>query len=430
MANETTALLLPQDAKIQRDAEFAEQNVSMVQQIAQAQIQSAYIWAERHPRDWDVIEQQILKECRRPQFVAIDPDPKKYGSSNAMYGVPRGGEYQNGKWVPNIVTGLTIRFAEMALPFMKNIAVDLWPLGEDENQRIFRAVRIDYESNNLESEIIIVPKTVERRSTKEKDFVISSRTNSKGDPVYLIRATDDEIDTTKRALYSKAKRNLILSVLPGWLRKEAEAEIRQTQRQVDAQDPDAARKRLYTGFAKVGVTVEQLKEYIGHSNDLNPAEMEELRILYAGIAEGSTTWKEIVRAKEEASGDDKEELEAKIESLFAELEMPPAQIRKTKAGHIKDGPKKLIEYLEGLVAKKRNDGSRPKTEEKKPDHPSPAAGAENSTREAQKTAAPEIVAENLDAEPSGELFEKQPSPAQDAKSHSKPDPPSIDIENW
>src|ERR1700721_3216345 len=117
--------------KIQHPAipAYSEQNVSMVQQLAQAQIQSAYIMAERHPRDWDAAEQQVLKECRRPQFCAIDPDPKKYGSSIAMYGVPRGGKFEGDKWVPNIVRDLTIRFAERALPYIKNASVDFWQRG-------------------------------------------------------------------------------------------------------------------------------------------------------------------------------------------------------------------------------------------------------------------------------------------------------------
>jgi hypothetical protein len=435
--NEPTAL------EVQKPAQFVEQNVSMVQQVAQAQIQSAYVWAERHPRDWDVIEQQILKECRRPQFVAIDPDPKKFGSSTAMYGVPRGGEFVNGKWVPDIKTGLTIRFAEMALPFMKNIQVDLWPLGEDDNQRIFRAVRIDYESNNVESEIIIVQKAVERKRTKETDFVISTRTNSTGNSVFLVRATDEETDQTKRALYSKVKRNLVLSVIPGWLREAAKAEIRATQRQVDAEDPDAARKRLYAGFAKVGVSVEDIKKYIGHQNDLNPAELEDLRVLYAGIAEGNTTWKEILAAKEEA-GEGGEDLEKKRDDLFAELEMPPAQIRKQKVKYL-NRDKELIAWLEGEVAKKRNDGGKkqdtPKADPpKEPDTKSSATVSDgndgqdhpktNSTSasEAQKT----VPTENPDAEPPADLFSAntaKPGPVAVEKPKAQA-PPPLDLEGW
>jgi len=336
---------------------YSEQNVSMVQQLAQAQIQSAYIMAERHPRDWDVAEQKILKECRRPQFCAIDPDPKKYGSSIAMYGVPRGKKQdENGKWVPNIVRDLTIRFAEMALPHIKNASVDLWPMGEDEQQRVFRVVRIDYESNVAEGEIIIVPKTVERKSTKDSDIVVATRKNSYNETVHIIQATNEEMEQAKLVQYSKRKRNLVLSMIPGWLKEAAKAQILETQRAVDAQDPDAARKAIYAGFAHVGVSVEDIKSYLGHSNDLSPAEMEDLRVLYAGIAGGHTTWKEIIAAKEE-SGDGSEDLDALINAEFEKLENTAAQVRKIKAKYIGRG-KDLLEWLQGEVAKKQNNGGK------------------------------------------------------------------------
>ena len=391
---------------------YSEQNVSMVQQLAQAQIQSAYIMAERHPRDWDAAEQQILKECRRPQFCAIDPYPKKYGSSIAMYGVPRGGKFEGDKWVPNIVRDLTIRFAEMALPYIKNASVDLWPMGEDEQQRVFRVVRIDYESNVAEGEIIIVPKTVERSKVKDGDMVLSQRTNSFGKPVYIIRATNEEMDTTKLALYSKRKRNLVLSMLPGWLKEAAKSQILATQRKADAIDPDAARRALYAGFAQVGVSVEEIKTYMGHSNDLNPAELEDLRVLYAVIAGGHTTWKEILAAKEE-NGDTSEDLDALINAEFEKLEKTPAQIRKDKAKYIGRG-KELLEWLQGEVAKKQNNGGKKETSVPDP------------TTTTQKQDAPPIAStstsENQDAEPPAKQDPK-PTPV------TKSAPPPVE-DNW
>jgi hypothetical protein len=368
--------------------EYTEQNVSMVQQLAQAQIQSAYIMAERHPRDWDAAEQLILKECRRPQFCAIDPDPKKYGSSIAMYGVPRGGKFEGDRWVPNIVRDLTIRFAEMALPYIKNTSVDLWPMGEDEQQRVFRAVRIDYESNVAEGEIIIVPKTVERSKVKDGDMVVSQRTNSYGKPVYIVRATNEEMDQAKLVQYSKRKRNLVLSMIPGWLKESAKAQILATQRTVDAKDPDAARRALYAGFAEVGVSVEAIKSYLGHSNDLSPAELEDLRVLYAGIAGGHTTWKEILAAKEGENEDDA--TTAAIAEAVKTLEMAEGVLRRQKVKYI-GRDKELLAYLQAQVAKKKNDGG--KKEESKPEPakeedtaPKPGPSNSTSTSAAPKTA--------------------------------------------
>jgi len=400
---------------------YSEQNVSMVQQLAQAQIQSAYIMAERHPRDWDAAEQQVLKECRRPQFCAIDPDPKKYGSSIAMYGVPRGGKFEGDKWVPNIVRDLTIRFAEMALPYIKNASVDLWPMGEDEQQRVFRVVRIDYESNVAEGEIIIVPKTVERSKVKDGDIVVSQRTNSYGKPVYIVRATNEEMEQTKLVQYSKRKRNLVLSMLPGWLKEAAKAQILATQRTVDAKDPDAARRALYAGFAEVGVSVENLKSYLGHSNDLSPAEVEDLRVLYAGIAGGHTTWKEILAAKEGENED--EATTTAIDEAIKVLELTPAQARKQKAKYI-GRDKEFLEWLQSEVAKKQNTGEKKEPSVSDPtsskQSAQPATTGTNGGAQASPTTQTTTTAsstENLDAEPEPPQNTKS-SPA--AKHHPAP----------
>lgn len=329
---------------------------TMMQQMAQSQIQAAYIWAERNPRDWDVIESRAMKECSRPEFVEIDTDPKKYGSSTAMYGVPRGGEYQNGKWVPNIVTGFTIRFVEMILPMVKNLDINIWPIDEDDEQRIYRVERIDYESNNREGEIIFVAKTLERKSLKDGEVPLGTRKNSQGKDVYIVKATAEEIETAKSRQYSKVKRNLVLNVLPGWLKSKCEKQIRLTQRTKDAEDPDKARKILFAGFEKVGVKVEDLKKYMGHDGtSLQPAELEELRMIYSAIADGHTTWRQVLAAREDA---DAEGGEDKIQALFDALEYTPAQARNIKATYI-GRPEKLLSYLEELVAKKKNDGGAP-----------------------------------------------------------------------
>jgi hypothetical protein len=280
-------------------------------------------------------------------------------------------------------------------------------------------VRIDYESNVAEGEIIIVPKTVERSKVKDGDLVVSQRTNSYGKPVYIVRATNEEMEQTKLVQYSKRKRNLVLSMLPGWLKEAAKAQILATQRTVDAKDPDAARRALYAGFAEVGVSVEQLKTYLGHSNELSPAEVEDLRVLYAGIAGGHTTWKEILAAKEGENED--EGTVAAIEAAVKELEMTPAQARKLKAKYI-GRDKELLEWLTGEVAKKQNTGGK-----KEPSVADPPAtdGATTKPHSAPPTATTTSQAqvENQDAEPAPQQDTK-PSPA--AKHH--PAPPADDDE--
>ena len=334
--------------------EYVEQNVSMVQQYATARIQSAYMVALQRPRQIEVIRQEVLRECQRPSFCT--PDETKNGSSLAIYRVPRGSVKQSdGTWANNNIEGPTIRFAEMMLRSWGHMAIDICPMGEDDKQRIMQVICTDYQSHNSTSEIVSVPKTVERKKPKAGDEVVSQRTNTYGDPVYLVKATDDELGMRTNALISKARRNLILQAVPGWLIEEGVDMVRTTARTKDAQDPDAARRKLFDAYATVGVTAAQLNEYLGHGNQLTPTELEDLRGYYSGIKDGFTTWSAVVASKEGAT-EDKGAAE-QLEKLFAELAMTPAVIRRTKAKYL-GRDKELVEWLTSEIAKKANDGGK------------------------------------------------------------------------
>ena len=379
-------------------AQYQEQNVSMVQQYATARIQSAYSVALARPRDIDTIRQNVLRECKRPSFCS--PDESKNGSSLAIYRVPRAGTN---------IQGPTIRFAEMMLREWKYLSVEVNPLGENDKERLLQVVCTDYQSCNFTSEMVTVPKSVERKKMKPGDVLISQRTNSYGEPVYLVWATDDELAMKTNALVSKARRNLILQAVPGWLIEEAIEQVRETARTKDAQDPDAAKRKLFDAFATVGVSAAQLTEYLGHANALSPAELEDLRGYFSGIKEGYTTWGAVVAAKEENKDDDG--TAAAIDEAFKVLEMPPAQMRKIRGKHVGQ-PAKLLEWLQGEVAKKQNNGG--KKEEPANPTPSPAPQATGPAPSSEKQASP---VENTDAEP----------PAKQDTKHAAP-PPVED--NW
>ena len=351
MSNPTTSLELVPDSQA---PEYVEQNVSMVQQYATARIQSAYTVALQRPRNIEVIRQEVLRECSRPSFCT--PDETKNGSSLAIYRVPRGSvKQQDGTWVNNNIEGPTIRFAEMLLRSWRYLSIEVNPMGEDDKQRMLQVICTDYQSCNFTSEIVAVPKTVERKKPKAGDEVVSQRTNTYGDPVYLVKATDDELAMRTNALISKARRNLILQAVPGWLIEEGVEMVRTTARTKDAQDPDAARRKLFDAYATVGVSAAQLVEYLGHGNQLSPTELEDLRGYYSGIKDGFTTWAAVVASKEGA-GEDKGSAEL-LDKLFAELAYTPAVIRRTKAKYL-GRDKELIEWLQSEIAKKTNDGGK------------------------------------------------------------------------
>lgn len=380
MSNPTTSLeVVPPQAP-----EYTEQNVSMVQQYATARIQSAYQVALARPRNVEVVRQGVLLECRRPSFCT--PDEAKNGSSLAIYRVPRGSvKLADGTWAKNNIEGPTIRFAEMLLRAWGYLSIEVNPMGEDDKQRLLQVICTDYQSCNFTSEIVVVPKTVEKSNAKDSE-IVSQRTNSYGNAVYLVKATDDELAMRTNALISKARRNLILQAVPGWLIEEGVEMVRTTARTKDAQDPDAARRKLFDAYATVGVGAAQIEEYLGHSNALSPAELEDLRGYYAGIKDGFTTWSAVVASKEGAA-EDKGATE-QLEKLFAEAGMTPAVIRRTKAKYL-GRDKELIEWLTSEIAKKKNDGGKKEPSEAIPTDTKPekatATSAATSTSEAPKT---------------------------------------------
>ncbi len=384
-------------------AEYQEQSISMVQQREKAKIESRYIMALRQPRDLEVVRQKMLRECSRPSFCA--PDMSKNGSSVAIYRVPRGGSK---------IEGVTIRFAEMAKRCYGHIFVEVTPLGEDETQQIYQVEATDYQNNDGGSEIVIVPKRIERSYAKDSDVVLGRRENSQGKTTFTIVPTDDDLQVKRNALNSKARRNVIMQCIDGWLVEECKAKIRETAAAKDAENPGAAKTAIFDAFASIGVSAVQLNDYLGHADSLSPAELDELRSLYGGIKESYTTWAEIAASKGEGKDDGSAE---RIEALVKELEYTPAQARTKKAKYA-GRPKELIEWLEGEVAKKRNDGgshsAKNATAQQIEDHKEPKPEAKTTHRES--------------AEPEPQQDAKQSGPVEQEKPKSTP--PAGDFSNW
>lgn len=404
---------------VQREIpEYVEQNVSMVQQYATARIQSAYTVALQRPRQIEVIREEVLRECRRPSFCT--PDESKNGSSLALYRVPRGNikvPDGNGgeKWVKNNIEGPTIRFAEMLLRSWRYLSIEINPMGEDDRQRLLQVICTDYQSCNFTSEIVAVPKTVEKSNAKDAE-IVSQRTNSYGNAVYLVKATDDELAMRTNALISKARRNLILQAVPGWLIEEGVDMVRTTARTKDAQDPDAARRKLFDAYAGVGVSVAQIVDYLGHGNQLSPADLEDLRGYYSGIKDGFTSWAAVVASKESAT-EDKSGAE-QLEKLFAELSMTPAVIRRTKAKYL-GRDKELVEWLTGEIAKKANDGGKKQ----------PESAGETAKEWDTKTTTTTISNSSASSAPTQERTTEKPKP-EPVKQQDAPKPAPVEEEGW
>lgn len=246
-------------------------------------VQARYEVAFFRPRDMDSVREKMLKECRRPSFAEV-----------ARYNKPIG----------KGVVGPSIRFAEMAVRCMSNIVVETTTVYDDREKRIVNVSVTDLEGNVPYAQDVTITKAVERRKVKDGDVVLRQRSNSYGDTVYLLEATDDEILNQQNALISKAIRTLGLRLIPGDIVDECMDLVVETQQKKDATDPDASKRKLFDSFAAVGVSVEEIKKYLGHAGEtINPKELAGLRGIFSAIREGETTWREVMDGKDESPKD-------------------------------------------------------------------------------------------------------------------------------
>lgn len=267
----------------------AETAAIAVAAAAKAAIEARYILALKRPRDWDVARSKLLNECKRKGFA-----------ESAIYRKPVGKKKneETGRWEQSFVEGLSVRFAEAAIRYMTNVYTDATSIYDDPTKSIVRVTVTDLESNASIAIDVPVQKTVERRNLKQGQRAIRERVNSYGERVFVVEASDDEILNKSNALVSKALRNGILRLLPGDIQDDCEAACRQTQRSGDEKDPTAAKHKLFDAFSGLGITPDQLKSYLGTNGDtLQPAELAELRAIFAAIRDGETTWSAVIDDK-------------------------------------------------------------------------------------------------------------------------------------
>ena len=258
---------------------------------AKAQIQCAYMMALQCPRSYFAAEQAVVKACENPLFA-----------EKVEYKLPRGG---------TTISGPTIRLAELIRREWRNIFTTERVMHDDERQMIVQVTAMDLETNSIETAEVVIPKTVERRYVKDGQEIISERENSLGKKVYTVRATDSEVDMTRKAMISKALRNAIFRLVPAELVQVALATARQTIARADAADPKDATRRLIVCFEEQGVSIEKIEKFIGHTLEKSTtADVKKLRGLYKQMLNGAS-WDDLTNPEPQNAAID--ELNAKAE---------------------------------------------------------------------------------------------------------------------
>jgi len=283
-------------SELDRRAETAS---SALAAQASAAVQARYVMALQRPRDLLKVRATLLLDCRRPGFA-----------EKAIYNKPVG----------DGIEGPSIRLAEAAARAMTNMFTDVFAVYDDDKKRIVRVSASDLESNITYTKDVTIEKTMERSKLRDGQTALSSRVNSRGYPVFLVAATDDDILNKENALASKAMRTCLLRLVPGDILDEAMDQARLTMESKIKEDPDFEKKRMCDAFLDVGVTIDQLKEYLGHPIETTTApEIARMKKLFMAIKDGEASWAEAVEQKI-AKG----EATARPNPVTANVGVPPA----------------------------------------------------------------------------------------------------------
>lgn len=254
---------------------------------AVAKAQARFLVAMKNPRDWDVVRQKLLKDCERPSFAKV-----------ARYSKPIG---------QKAVTGLSIDFARAAQRHMGHIDNLTFVVYDDGEKRIVRNEVTDLENNITVAKDVHLLKTVERKTLRQGQTAISSRTNASGDRTFLVEASEDDLLTKQSAWSAKFERQNLLAVLPGDIQAECEDMILRTQKNAAAKDPEGQKREIIDAFDDIGVRVADLKAFLGVEDlgKLVPSDITTLRAVFQALREGEATWREVMEQRNAVRGDDK-----------------------------------------------------------------------------------------------------------------------------
>ena len=159
-----------------------EMAVSAMAAKSKALVEAKFVVAMHNRRNLMEARGKILDACRRPHFART-----------ALYAKPVAGQK---------MIGPSIRFAETAIQCMTNIDVSTTTIYEDDEKRTINIAVTDLESNLSYGKDVTISKTVERKKLQAGQQPISSRLNTYGEVVYLVPATDDEIQKCHRVAAS------------------------------------------------------------------------------------------------------------------------------------------------------------------------------------------------------------------------------------
>jgi hypothetical protein len=264
---------------------------------ARAAIESAYTIAFHRPRSVQQVRQTLLQACDRNRFA-----------ETALWTRRIGGDDRE---------GLSIRFAETALQAWGNVRVSSETIYDDDKVRKVSISVLDLETNISYSKEVTLEKTAEKTKVWGDMEVISKRTNSEGNLVFLVRATEHDLTNKVGAIESKVIRNAVLRLIPQDILEECKDRMHSTLSESHAENRDGKIRALADAFRnECGVSVKDLEAFLGHQlSGVSSKEYVSLRGIFAAIRDGQAVWADFVQPASSKLSTDRPVL--KLEQLKA-----------------------------------------------------------------------------------------------------------------
>jgi len=279
--------------------------------------------AKRFPRDLDSSLFQIKRNCERVSFAKL-----------ATFAYEKGKD-KNGK--PNIISGGSIRLAEMLAQCLGNFKYGFRIVSQDEKESKVEAFAWDMEFNTFVS----------------REFVVKHEFRAFGKTKKI---------TDERAVYelvaNKAQRRVracIFEAVPGDVLEEALEMCRKTELEESKKAPEEVRAKIIESFEQFNITGKQLVDYFkrGDSN-FTDEEVVTLRSIWRSIKAGDRDVSDFFESDSQfqKNGEKVSDLSQKINSAVSdddnEIPNPFTKETKTEGG----------EFMSAPVEKKKQGGTK------------------------------------------------------------------------
>lgn len=241
---ESTEIALPQPTQV-------GQATVIEQSRAVAEVQGAIVVAQQCPRDIQAAISQMQDSCAQP-----------YLAERAFFRYARGGKQINGP---------SVHLARELARCWGNVQYGVKELRRDDAAG--------------ESEMLAYAWDVQMNTRTETTFVVPHKRDKKGGPEKLTDLRDIYENNANAA--ARRVRECIFAVLPPWFVEDAKERCKQTNRDGSGKPLPQRVSEALSGYAKLGVTREQLERKVGRPNGKwTGDDVAVLGVIYRSIERG------------------------------------------------------------------------------------------------------------------------------------------------